>query len=1330
MRCKTRPHRLRTAVAVATFLAAAGTTPAAPAADEEAHRVRPTWGNEALWDYWKFGDDYLPKTGWRVVPGAPEGAANLIDGDAGTAFSAAGKDAYEVTIDLGQTRELGAFTVVALGRPDENRDARMARYQFRVGETPDGPGNVVAEGPFKGEPGTETVVAFPPARGRFVTLRAVARPDGDKGVSVRELSLVGAREAKAHLAAAEQADASRKARWRDRNSGPAVEALARDFLGQIFTTREDIYRTSNLQNREPLLEIGKLREAGKHAEGLKVFRDYYFDKLRRPQAFGLHANDVNPFGRGAAGVGGFPESALDGEHPSAGLAKDVARADDLMRGRMTLGNGSRVEIGEPGAVDWSAPGPPYGYRTAHKAVEPYRELWWGIGFRPLFAAYMVTKKEAYLKRWLDYMDDWALNESFLTGLHPVVNHDNSSYPVVTTIRMFAGMAGSLPFDSEAVHPATFARVMRKLTRDSTLNEIVYMRSNPNAWTPGAGRMLFAMLIDEFKVAPLYFRETRRRNIEDVNVVQGLRDGTEAHQWPGYNHVLLINAAALRLMDARETLPVWAQPVWERDLHTPAWQQELRDHLARRAGYLVHWTTPQGEYPLVTHHEPPTERQKLREDYGLVPQVLDDPVNARIYSTLFGDGSAGAPPYTSEWFPYGGYSIARDGWGPDDGYAAMFCSPRPGHGSVGSGCKNNAFTLAGYGLDLLADDLVHSYIRPTSPVQVDGKRQFFDYDAHTAAWPAAHRGGTVAWSEPAPWRWHASADFDLMEGVYSGPYANDNRDPAGRLDGVSHQRLALHARRARLWVITDRLRAAGRHDYEQLWYFPLKKKELAGFAPGEVETDPAARTIKTRRKGTDAWWSWHRMNNVKVRDANVSLYQFADVPLAYDSSTRKSNEELYDFQRVGVRWRGEGDQQIVTAVFPRKPSPDGTPPDGARNDLTSIQAAPAVKGTTGFRAVTPDGTRVSYSAASGGAAAPLGDDDVRITGEALLLVRGAGGKVSGVALGCKTMALRGREVRVGRPDFEFDLPATLDTAGMTTVAIDRPISPVKIWPEADVFADALEVRLECATPAVFLTYTLDGTEPTPRSARYGGPFTITRGCALKTRAYRPGVVENPPQSSGTQATATSFARFTKTLPYAPSDVAPRSAGLGYEYFEGDWKDMWLALDTLKPAATGAVPSLFDLAAVPASNPPVGARPAPRSKAYTFRYSGFLKVPRDGVYTLRAPRELVYPDTVAGYELQVSLGHATVNDAGVVRREGGLSLWYPSTRLHGLGTWSVPLKAGFHELKVVYLDFRTDGPRRLNRDGPGREFVWAGERPALRVSGPGLPEQPIPASWLWH
>ena len=1300
------------------------------------YRVRPTWGNAAMWGYWEFENDYVPRKDWKILavsqegPGERELSSHLIDDDPETFYGPRGKDSYDILIDLGKSYELGAFTILTLRPPNGNIDANPLKYEFYVSDSKDEKGQAVSQGPFTGVVGKETVVTFPMAKGRYVTLKAYSRPNASKEIAIREFCLVEAAALKKHTAEKEAAEPERQARWKERNSEKSTEVLTKDFFSMLYATDAEMNQ-ANLRMRDKLGAANKLKVAGKYLEALRAFREYYFDKLRRPQTFGYNTADVHPFGRGAGGATDFPMSPLDKGLDGEGLLKQVEGADGLMKGDMKLG-GKVVHIGEPGSVDWGAPGPPYGYLMPGGSQQPYMDLIQGTGFWPLFAAFWATKKEEYLKRWIDYMDDWAMNARYLHELHPIFNHDNGRYPDVSTIRIFAGAALALSVNSDAVPPQAFARIMKKLATESVLNDIVYYRSAQMGWVPGAGRMLFPMLIDEFKVAPLYFRETRRRNIEDFNSVQTMRDGTEPHQWPGYNWLGLINMGVLRLMDARENLPPWAQPIWEKDLHAPEWREELIENLTLRASYQLHWVTPAGEYPLSTHHQPPSERGKMREGIRMMPEALNNTANSKLYSTLYGEGYAGKPDWNSEWFPYGGYSIARTGWGIGEGYGSMFCSPHPGLGSAGSHVKNNAFCLNAFGVDLLDDDLVHTWIgfHVTSPINVDKKRQCFNFNEYVTDWPSQHKAEMVTgWPEPSPWRWHASDNFNLMEGVYSGVYDNDRRNRTEFVDDVSHQRLALFARHAGLWILTDRLTTAKKHDYEQTWFLPVKKNEFGGFKPEDIVADDILQTIKTKRTHNDKYWSWDVLRNVLIPNVNVSMYQFTDAELKYSSETKKDDSEMYAFQRVGGSWKGEGNQQIVTAIFPRKATPAKPAPDGTENDLTSIKPLKFAK-VNGFEAITPGGDKVGYLAANGAVGA-LELEGIKVTGEALLVTVNAGEKeLRGVVLGCKEMSVKGQKVALTYPDFEFVLPASLDAAAIKFDPIYRPISPVKILPEADVFAGELEVSLKSDTPDVVMTYTLDGAEPTPQSTAYKGPFKIERSLIVKARAYRPGVESNPPQTSGTHATPMSYALYTKKAPCPAEQAQPKTQGLNYEYYEDFWKDMWLSLDTLTPKKKGAVTELFDPGQIPEDNKALGSKRVPCEKAYTFKYTGFLKVPEDGVYTIHAPREFVYNDTMAGYELQVSLGHAMYQDADTLRRAGELSFWYPATRLHGLGTWSVPLKKGFHELKIVYIDFRMDGPKRLNLPPPIHEYVWSGEKPNLTISGPGIENQPIPAGWLWR
>ncbi len=280
------------------------------------YKVRPFWGGEALWNYWEFEDNYVPKKDWKIVSVSQESAVeqwkspNMIDDNAESFYYPSGQDSYDVTINLGKAYELGAFTILTLGRPDNKLDSTMEKYELFVSEAADAKGKAAAAGTFSGEVGEETVVVFPAAKGRYVTLRAYARKNPNKEVCIREFSLVEAAAVKKVQGEKQAAAVEKEKRWKDRDSDAAIEAFAKEFLDMLFISNDEINR-SNLRSRPQLPEMDKLRKAGKYAEALKLFRSYYFDKLRRPQAFGIPANDVHLYGRGFAGLGGFPAGAFE-----------------------------------------------------------------------------------------------------------------------------------------------------------------------------------------------------------------------------------------------------------------------------------------------------------------------------------------------------------------------------------------------------------------------------------------------------------------------------------------------------------------------------------------------------------------------------------------------------------------------------------------------------------------------------------------------------------------------------------------------------------------------------------------------------------------------------------------------------------------------------------------------------------------------------------------------------------------------------------------------------------------------------------------------------------
>lgn len=120
---------------------------------------------------------------------------------------------------------------------------------------------------------------------------------------------------------------------------------------------------------------------------------------------------------------------------------------------------------------------------------------------------------------------------------------------------------------------------------------------------------------------------------------------------------------------------------------------------------------------------------------------------------------------------------------------------------------------------------------------------------------------------------------------------------------------------------------------------------------------------------------------------------------------------------------------------------------------------------------------------------------------------------------------------------------------------------------------------------------------------------------------------------------------------------------------------------------------------------------------MRYHGYIRIPADGVYSFRAPREYISMDTSASYDLRVYIDG----------EEWDLTQWW-----HGRGTWSAPLQKGLHRFQVDFADARTTPWRKSGiwRYYPRPWVIYQGAPSDLLVSGPGLEAARIPQAWLLH
>jgi predicted alpha-1,2-mannosidase len=227
---------------------------------------------------------------------------------------------------------------------------------------------------------------------------------------------------------------------------------------------------------------------------------------------------------------------------------------------------------------------------------------------------------------------------------------------------------------------------------------------------------------------------------------------------------------------------------------------------------------------------------------------------------------------------------------------------------------------------------------------------------------------------------------------------------------------------------------------------------------------------------------------------------------------------------------------------------------------------------------------------------------------------------------------------------FEMGAT-PNKNWGTAKTDRPYSengePVVQPPFVKtgdlLFEKSTTVELACETANSTIRYTLDGLEPTENSALYEKPFEISLSAILKMKAFAP---DRKPSQVYTW-------KFEKAVPKEAVSLTSAKPGLKFEYFEKFFVNV-TDLDLVEPVFSGLT-----------KNFKIDEKK--RENYFGFHYSGFIKVPKDGIYTF-------YLKSNDGSRLFIHGEELIENDAkhGAVEEPG-----------------SVALKAGYHPIMVKYM-----------------------------------------------
>lgn len=227
-------------------------------------------------------------------------------------------------------------------------------------------------------------------------------------------------------------------------------------------------------------------------------------------------------------------------------------------------------------------------------------------------------------------------------------------------------------------------------------------------------------------------------------------------------------------------------------------------------------------------------------------------------------------------------------------------------------------------------------------------------------------------------------------------------------------------------------------------------------------------------------------------------------------------------------------------------------------------------------------------------------------------------------------------------------------------------PPEIMANFAQFVDQVAVKISSGRENVNLHYTLDGSEPTPKSAIADKPLRLTESTVVTARGFRDGKVVSPVAQK----------TFTKVTPKPAKQIEDVRPGLEFTYFAGEWEHV-PHFDKMEPIKVGEMP-VFDITK------------RDREKHFGFQFSGYIQIPEDGMYAF-------YTDSNDGSQLFIDDQLLVDNDGLHVLEEKG-------------GT--IALASGLHPIRVTY--FQTGGSAELR-------VLW---------QSTGFEKQPIPATVLFH
>ncbi len=217
-----------------------------------------------------------------------------------------------------------------------------------------------------------------------------------------------------------------------------------------------------------------------------------------------------------------------------------------------------------------------------------------------------------------------------------------------------------------------------------------------------------------------------------------------------------------------------------------------------------------------------------------------------------------------------------------------------------------------------------------------------------------------------------------------------------------------------------------------------------------------------------------------------------------------------------------------------------------------------------------------------------------------------------------------------------------------------------------FTESVELSFTPPFELGEIRYTLDGAVPTPDATLYAAPIRLTETTTVRAITFLPNARNH---SKLTER------RFVRLRPNEPVAVAGSKPGLRYAYYQGDWRDV-PDLATLTPVREGVAEAIDDSL-------------RQRDERYALRFTGYVEVAADGVYTFY----------VTAADTRLRIGATDPAEAEPIGDKGErcARVW---------------LRPGLHPIQLDYGQ-KVDGHKLV-----------------VTYEGPGIGRRPVPTASLHH